>query len=159
MKKETLFLKAAVVLIAMPVLAAAILVFPVLVRDAAAGSDLRALVMYGILTIMALTLIPFFFALVQAMKLLRIIDGEEAFSRASVAAIRWIRRSASLISILYLAALPLFYLVGEGDDAPGVILIGAGLIFAPAVIAVFAAVLEKLLCRALDLKQEQDLTI
>ncbi len=159
MKKETLFLKAAVVLIAMPVLAAAILVFPALVRDAAAGSDLRALVMYGILTIMALTLIPFFFALVQAMKLLRIIDGEEAFSRASVAAIRWIRRSASLISILYLAALPLFYLVGEGDDAPGVILIGAGLIFAPAVIAVFAAVLEKLLCRALDLKQEQDLTI
>jgi capsular polysaccharide biosynthesis protein len=45
------------------------------------------------------------------------------------------------------------------DDAPGAIVIGLVIIFASIVIAVFAAVLEKLLRTAIDIKSENDLTI
>ncbi|EGW41794.1 hypothetical protein DOT_0212 [Desulfosporosinus sp. OT] len=55
--------------------------------------------------------------------------------------------------------MPFFYLVGEKDDAPGLILLGLVITFAPTVIAVFAAVLEKLLKDAIDIKSENDLTV
>ncbi|MGO4375941.1 DUF2975 domain-containing protein, partial [Paenibacillus sp. MCAF20] len=45
------------------------------------------------------------------------------------------------------------------DDAPGIILVGMVLIFASLVIAVFAAVLQKLLKEAIDIKSENDLTV
>ena len=38
--------------------------------------------------------------------------------------------------------MPLFYIVAEVDDAPGVIIIGIVFIFAPMVVSVFAAVLQ-----------------
>ena len=55
--------------------------------------------------------------------------------------------------------MPLFYLIAEMDDAPGIILIGLVLIFASMVIAVFAAVLQRLLQEAIDIKSENDLTV
>ncbi|MBP2113589.1 hypothetical protein J2Z70_003750 [Paenibacillus silagei] len=55
--------------------------------------------------------------------------------------------------------MPLFYLMAEKDDAPGIIVIGMILIFASLVIAVFAAVLQKLLKDAIELKSENDLTV
>ncbi|MNC71843.1 hypothetical protein D3C75_1228060 [compost metagenome] len=58
-----------------------------------------------------------------------------------------------------MAGLPLFYLMAEKDDAPGIIVIGLVIIFASMVIAVFAAVLQKLLKEAIELKLENDLTV
>ena len=55
--------------------------------------------------------------------------------------------------------MPIFYLIAEADDAPGIILIGMVIIFAALVIAVFAAVLQKLLQEAIDIKSENDLTV
>ncbi|MNH47651.1 hypothetical protein D3C87_2190160 [compost metagenome] len=55
--------------------------------------------------------------------------------------------------------MPLFYLMAEKDDAPGIIVIGLILIFASMVIAVFAAVLQRLLKEAIELKSEIDLTV
>ncbi|MNF13629.1 hypothetical protein D3C80_2155360 [compost metagenome] len=55
--------------------------------------------------------------------------------------------------------MPLFYLMAEKDDAPGIIVIGLILIFASTVIAVFAAVLQRLLKEAIELKSEIDLTV
>jgi hypothetical protein len=61
--------------------------------------------------------------------------------------------------ILYVAGMPLFYLMGEMDDAPGIILLGMAMIFASMVIAVFAAVLQRLLQEAIDIKAENDLIV
>lgn len=55
--------------------------------------------------------------------------------------------------------MPVFYLMAEIDDAPGIIVIGLIIIFASMVIAVFAAVLQKLLKEAIDIKSENDLTV
>jgi hypothetical protein len=52
-----------------------------------------------------------------------------------------------------------FYIIAEREDAPGIILIGLALTFAPLIISVFAAVLQKLLENAIDMKEENDLTV
>lgn len=49
--------------------------------------------------------------------------------------------------------------VADADDAPGVVLIGMAITFAPIAIVVFAAVLQKLLKNAIDIKSENDLTV
>ena len=103
--------------------------------------------------------IPFYFALYQAFKLLRYIDKNKAFSQISVKALKKIKHCAIIISILHVLVLPLFYLFAEKDDAPGVIFVGLVVPFASMVIAVFAAVLQKLLKEAIDIKSDNDLTV
>ena len=49
--------------------------------------------------------------------------------------------------------------VAEVDDAPGLIAFPLIIIFASFVIAVFAAVLQRLLKEAIDIKSDNDLTI
>ncbi|RBP02922.1 DUF2975 domain-containing protein [Rossellomorea aquimaris] len=157
MKRETLFLKIAVFLIGTPVLALCVFGLPWLAKDVA-GWELAYLI-YGILIVMYVSAIPFFGALYQAIRLLSYIDKNDAFSELSVKALKNIKYCATTITILYVAGMPLFYLMGERDDAPGVIVIGMMFVFAPLVIAVFAAVLQKLLKNAIDIKSENDLTV
>jgi hypothetical protein len=159
MKKETLFLKLAVIFIGLPILALCVIVLPLIARDAAAGSKEMAYVLYGILFVMYVSAIPFFMALYQAFALLNLIDRNNAFSELSVKALKNIKHDAAAISILYVLGLPLFYVVGEVDDAPGAILIGMLFAFAPMVVSVFAAVLQKLLQNAIDIKNDNELTI
>ena len=122
------------------------------------GSDLAYMV-YGILMVMYVSAIPFYFALYQAFNLLSYIDKNQAFSELSVRALKKIKNCAIIISGLYVVALPFVYIMAEVDDAPGLILIGMVIIFAPMVIAVFAAVLQRLLQEAIDIKSENDLTV
>lgn len=157
MKRETLFLKIAVFLIGTPVLALCVFGLPWLAKDAA-GSELAYLI-NGILVVMYVSAIPFFVALYQAIRLLSYIDKNNAFSELSVKALKNIKYCATTITTLYVAGMPLFFLMGEIDDAPGVVVIGMMFIFAPLVIAVFAAVLQKLLKNAIDIKSENDLTV
>ncbi len=58
-----------------------------------------------------------------------------------------------------MVALPFVYIMAEVDDAPGLIVIGMVPIFASMVIAVFAAVLQRLLKEAIDIKAENDLIV
>ncbi|WP_138496325.1 DUF2975 domain-containing protein [Paenibacillus pinistramenti] len=159
MKRETLFLKTVVLLLAIPVLAGCIFLLPWIAKDISAGDWEYAYLLYPILVVMYVSVIPFFIALYQAFRLLGFIDKDKAFSELSVKALRLIKFCAVAISILYLASMPFFYLIGDKDDAPGVIVIGMVLTFAPIVIAVFAAVLQQLLQNAIDIKAENDLTV
>ena len=125
---------------------------------AAIGSDLAYMV-YGILMVMYVSAIPFYFALYQAFKLLSYIDKNQAFSELSVKALKKIKNCAIIISGLYVVGIPFVFIIAELDDAPGLILIGMVIIFASMVIAVFAAVLQRLLQEAIDIKSENDLTV
>jgi hypothetical protein len=108
---------------------------------------------------MAVIALPFFFALYQGLVLLSAIDKNTAFSERSVKAIRNIKFCAAIMSALYALSMPFVVRVAQKDDAPGVVLIALVLLFAPLVTAVFAAVLQKLLQKALDMKAENDLTV
>lgn len=146
-------------MIGTPVLALCIFGLPMLAKEAAESNSESAYVLNGFLTVMYLSAIPFFFALYQAFKLLNYIDRNEAFSELSVQALKKIKYCAIAISILYVPGLPFFYIAAELEDAPGIVLIGLGIIFASTIIAVFAALLQKLLKAAIDIKSENDLTI
>lgn len=156
MKRETLFLKIAVFLIGIPVLALCVWVVPRVAFDTVEHSP--------ILTIVALigvyaTAIAYFVALFTTIKLLSYIDQNIAFSELSVKALIKIKYCAIIISSVYVVGMPLIYYAAEVDDAPGLILIGMVIIFASFVVAVFAAVLQKLLKNAIDIKSENDLTV
>lgn len=103
--------------------------------------------------------IPFFAALYQTLKLLQYIDKNEAFSPLSVKALQAIQYCALIISGLFAAGLPYIYHVADKDDAPGVVAVALVITFASFVIATFAAVLQKLVQNAIDIKNENDLTV
>jgi len=154
----TLFLKTAVILIGIPVLALCIFLVPKignfaggLYPDMAYMKSLVFIVMYG-------AAVPFYFALYQAFNLLRYIDGNTAFSELSVKALKNIKCCAVTISGLYVISSPLFYFIGKKVDPP-IGVVGIIIIFASLVIALFAAVLQKLLKEAIDIKSENDLTV
>lgn len=157
MKQKTFFLKMSLFLIGIPVLALCILVLPWIGNEAAVHYP--KLVYLPVLIGIYLTAIPFYSALYQAFKLLGYIDKNNAFSELSVNSLKYIKYCAALISIIYAVSLPLFYLMAQKDDAPGIVVIGLVCTFAPLVIAVFAAVLQKLLENAIDIKTENDLTV
>ncbi|TCW50129.1 DUF2975 family protein [Bacillus thuringiensis] len=156
---STLFLKTAIILIGIPVFALCIFLIPNIGNYAADLYPDIANIKYLVLINLYVTVIPFYFALYQAFKLVSYIDKGNAFSKLSVRALRKIKQCAITISVLYVVGMPLFYLVAERDDAPGIIIIGMILIFASMVIAVFAAVLQRLLKDAIDIKSENDLTV
>lgn len=155
----TLFLRAAVVLIGLPVLAICIFLVPGIGNFAAALYPELPLIKTLVFIDLYAAAIPFYVALYQAFKLLSYIDGNQAFSELSVTALKKIKICAIAISGVYTLGLPLFYLLAERDDAPGIIVIGMVLIFASLVIGVFAAVLQRLLKEAIDIKSENDLTV
>ncbi|MFD1739532.1 DUF2975 domain-containing protein [Bacillus salitolerans] len=154
---STLFLKLAVFLIGTPVLALCIFGLTWLVNNPVSPDYDH--ILYPIFIGMGVSVIPFFVALYQAFKLLSYIDKNQAFSELSVKALKNIKFCAIAISGVYVLISPFVYFVAEVDDAPGLIIIGMVPIFASMVIAVFAAVLQRLLQEAIDIKSENDLTV
>lgn len=147
--KSTLFLKLVVIFISIPVLALCIFWLPKVARY------LNLPIVFGAYT----TALAYFFALYQALKLLNYIDKNVAFSTVSVKTLKYIKYCGITISVIYTLLVPLLYPIAEADDAPGLVGFPVIIIFASIVISTFAAVLEKLLQDALDIKRDNDLTI
>jgi len=156
---STNFLKIAVILLGIPILALCIFGLPMLAKEAAESNSEFAYVLFTIVIVMYVSAIPYFIALYQAFKLLSCIDKNKAFSEISVKCLKTIKYCAITISGLYVVVLPFFFILGHLDDAPGAVLIGILFIFGPMVITVFAAVLQRLLQEAITIKAENDLTV
>lgn len=159
MKRETLFLKVTLVIMALPILALCIFVVPQIAEFFAELAPKWAFLRYPFLVGLYAAALIYFAALYQTLKLLTYIDRNTAFSEASVSVLKKIKLCAVSIGTLYVFFMPLLFLMGDADDAPGIIVIGLGIIFGCIVIAVFAAVLQKLLQNAIDIKSENDLTV
>ncbi|HEX2835233.1 MAG TPA: DUF2975 domain-containing protein [Thermoanaerobaculia bacterium] len=104
--------------------------------------------------------IAFFVALYQAFILLGHIGRNQVFSFQSVRALRTIKYCAFALAGLIAAAVAYLFLAVRGkDDIAGGVAIGVVLTFVSLVIATAAAVFERLLQSAVDLKTENDLTV
>lgn len=104
--------------------------------------------------------IAFFVALYQAFKLLRYIGRSEVFSQRSVKALRTIKYCAmSLVGFLVGAEAYFFIIQRSKDDIAGGVMMGLFLIFVSVVVATAAAVFERTLQSAVELKSENDLTV
>jgi len=154
---STIFLKLAVIFIGVPVLTLCVFGLIWLVNNPV--NPHYATILYPILLVISVSVVPFLIALYQALKLLGYIDKNKAFSGLSVKSLKNIKHCAVTICTLYVIIMPFVYFVAEKDDAPGLIIIGMVPIFASMVIAVFVAVLQRLLKEAIDIKSENDLTV
>lgn len=104
--------------------------------------------------------ISFFVALYQAFKLLGHIGQNRVFSQPAVNALRTIKRSAITLAVFIVGAEAYFFIfVRNKDDIAGGVMMGLVLIFVSATIAAAAAVFEKTLQSAVDMKSENDLTV
>jgi len=150
---STLFLKSVVSFIGLVVLGLCVFLLSAMISSQEAGDYLPVLLgMY-------IAAVPFFFALFQTWKLLVYVDKSEAFSDSSVRALKKIKYCAIAVSAVYAVSMPFIVHVADKDDAPGATALGFVIIFASIVIATFAAVLQKLLQDAIDIKSENDLTV
>jgi hypothetical protein len=104
--------------------------------------------------------IAFFVALFQAFNLLGYIGQNKVFSLDSVRALRTIKHCAiALVAMIGAAVAYLFIAVRGKDDIAGGVAMGLFMIFVSVVIGTAAAVFERLLQTAVDIKSENDLTV
>lgn len=156
-RSSTLFLKAVICLIAIGTLAGLIR-FPQ-TEGRAANLDLISIYADPFIIYIYIGSIPFFVGLYQAFKLLNLIDSNKAFSQAAVNTLRNMKFAS--LALIGLIAIALFYIrfAAHGDDPAGPTSLGILVSFAVAVIATAAAVFQKLLQNAVDIKSENDLTV
>jgi len=106
------------------------------------------------------TSIAFFIALYKAFKLLGYIGQNQVFSSQSVGALKSIKYCALVFSgLIVLAALYIRLSHPVDDDPAGFLAMCIVVTFAAIVVATAAAIFEKILQNAIDMKSENDLTI
>lgn len=104
--------------------------------------------------------IAYFVALYQAFKLLGYAGRNEVFSQRSVKALRTIKYCGMVLVGFLLGAEAYSFIVVRGtDDIAGGVMMELVLIFVSTVVATAAAVFERTLQSAVDLKSENDLTV
>ncbi|WP_423128808.1 DUF2975 domain-containing protein [Gaoshiqia sp. Z1-71] len=155
---STVFLQVVIVLIGLVALAVLIR-FP-LTEGRAANLDLFSIysdpfILYGYAVSIA-----FFIALYKAFRLLGYIGQNKVFSSNSVGALKSIKYCAVVFSILIVAAgLYIRIFRNDEDDPAGFLAVCIVTTFASIVVATAAAIFEKVLQNAIDMKSENDLTI
>lgn len=155
---STVFLQAVLIFIGLVTLA--LLIYLPLTEGRATNLDLIDIysdkfILYGYVTS-----IPFFVALYNAFKLLRYIGQNKVFSTISVKTLRNIKYCAIVLSsLVVLAGLIIRFAHDKEDDPAGFLAICIVTTFASVVVATAAAIFEKLLLNAVDMKSENDLTI
>ena len=156
-KGSTLFLKFVICLIAIGALVWLIW-FPQL-EGRAANLDLISIYKDPLIIYTYIGSIPFFVALYQAYKLLGYVDTNKVFSQLAVKAVRNIKYCAIIIGGFIILGVLYIRLFVNGDDPAGPTALGIITTFASIVIATAAAIFERLLQNAVDIKSENDLTV
>ncbi len=104
--------------------------------------------------------VPAFIGLYQAFKVFGSVRQNKMFSEMNVKAFRIMKYCAIALIVLVGGAEAYLFIVMRGkDDIAGGVAIGLFMIFIFVVIAAAAAVCERLLQNAADLKSENDLTV
>jgi len=102
--------------------------------------------------------ISFFVALYQAFKVLGYAGRNKIFSPEAVKALRTIKRCA-IAMIGFVAGGEVFIALGNSDDRAGGVFMGILITFGAMVMATAAAMFERILQNAVDIKSENDLTV
>lgn len=155
---STTFLKVIIFLAGIAVLALCIFLVPHMANFAAKLYPNVTPMKYLVFIVMYGAAVPFYLALYHAINLLRFIDKNTVFSDSSIKLLKNIKCCAVAISCLYVLGLPLFHFIAKKMDPPIGLLVLI-IIFASLVIAVFAAILQRLLQEVVHIKSENNLTI
>src|SRR3981081_1601797 len=104
--------------------------------------------------------IPFFAALYQAFKVLGYVRQNKTFSHATVKALGTIKYCAiAIIGFVAVSVIFMYPMFGDKDDRPAGVFMRILITFPSIVIATAAAMFERILQNAVDIKSENDLTV
>ena len=157
-KISTVFLQVVVVLISMVALAI-LIVFPTK-EGRAENLDLFHIYADPLILYSYAASIAFFVALYKAFNLLGYIGRNQVFSIDSVKTLKGIKYCAIILGIsIVLAGVYIRIFHSAEDDPAGFIAMCILTTFACIVVATAAAIFEKILQNAVDIKSENDLTI
>lgn len=158
-KGSTIFLRLAVSVIGLGVLALCVFLLPLIWTDAYKEYPVSGYAVRAVVAAMYLSAVPFYFGIYKGWRVLDAIDKNQTFSKRSVKSLQAIAWSAGIISLVYLISLPFFYIWAQNVDAPGLMIIGLFLVGMPLIISVALALLQRLLVEAVNIKSENDLTV
>ena len=102
--------------------------------------------------------LPFFVGVYQAFKVLGYAGRNKVFSPAAVKALRTIKYCA-ISTIGFVAVGEIFIMFNNSDDRAGGVFMGVLISLGSIVIATVAAMFERILQNAVDMKSENDLTV
>src|SRR6267378_1582703 len=103
-----------------------------------------------------LAFVPFFVGLYQAFKILGYARRNEIFSQRAVRALRIIKYCALTTAIFIVGAEAYIFIFVRGtDDVAGGVMMGAFIIFVSAVTATAAALFQRILQNAVEMKSER----
>jgi len=156
-RSSTIFLQIVIVLIGIGALALLLWEPHIEGRDAHA-TNFEIYFKDPFLALVYIGSIPFFVALYQAFKVLGYAGQNKIFSQAAVKALRTIKYCALAI-IGFVVVEEIFIMLGDSDDRAGGVFMGILITFASTVVATAAAMFERILQNAVDIKSENDLTV
>ncbi len=159
MKKASIIFLQAVVVIIGTVALAILIRFP-LTEGRATNLDLFSIYFDPLIIYAYLASVAFFIALYKAFILLGFIGQNKIFDIKSVKALTNIKHCAIALSIMIvLAGVYVRIFHSKDDDPAGFIALCILTTFISVVLATAAAIFEKILQKAVDMKSENDLTI
>ena len=154
---STVFLQVVIVLIAMGGLA--LLLWEPHVEGRNAHATLSQIYFHDPFLVYVYTAsIAFFAALYQAFKVLGLVRRNKVFSPEAVRALRVIKLCAITI-VGFVVGADIIIRLSPSDDRAGGTFIGLVITFFSVVIATAAAMFERILQNAVDIKSENDLTV
>lgn len=157
-KASIIFLQAVVVLIG--IVSLAILIRFPLTEGRATNLDLFSIYFDPLIIYAYIASVAFFIALYKAFILLGFIGQNKIFDTKSVKALTSVKHCAIALSIMIvLAGVYVRIFHSKDDDPAGFIALCILTTFISIVLATAAAIFEKILQKAVDMKSENDLTI
>jgi hypothetical protein len=157
MKKNIFFLKVLLISIGIGVLSLSIIGLPLMY------SHIKQMEIYGsviglqIISILFLTTIPFYYALVKALNILHYITNEREFSKESISDLDSISKASQIISLVYILSLIILRIQNVLNMT--FYIVGASIVLIIIIINAFVGVFRELLIYASEIKEENDLTI
>jgi len=122
MKFKILYLKSFIIGIIIFTLIISIFAIPSLIKEGIAFYSKNIIISFfvGIY----LSIIPFLYSNIQVIKIINNISKNILFSEDTIKSLNKIKKSSFVFCVIYIFLLPIFYYLGEIDDAPGMILLG-----------------------------------
>ena len=151
----TVFLQAVIVLIG--VAALAFLIWEPHVEGVNAHATLYQMYFNPFCGYAYVASVPFFVALYQAFKVLGYAATNKVFSQDAVKSVRTIKYCA--LAMIGFVAVSVVFMSGDRDDRPAGVFMRVLIAFPSMVVATAAAISERVLQNAVDLKSENDLTV
>jgi len=155
-RSSTIFLQMVVVLIGIGALS--LMLWEPHVEGVNAHATLLEMYVNPFVAYAYISSMPFFVALYQAFKVLGYAGQNQVFSQEAVKALRTIKYCA-LVLIGFVAVSVLFMISGDREDRPAGVFMRILISFPAIVVATLAALFERILQNAVEIKSENDLTV